>query len=82
MISFRTAATDATFAVRRASPSPVQKPGGDVIGAVEPAERSAAMVQGIADLYETKPDFHQRFGSPATARFAATALRLHVGDLP
>ena len=40
------------------------------------------MVQGIADLYETKPDFHQRFGSPATARFAATALRLHVGDLP
>lgn len=42
------------------------------------AERSAAMVRGMADLYETDPGFHQRFGSPEGARFAANALRIHV----
>lgn len=42
------------------------------------AERSAAMVQGMADLYETNPDFHQSFGSPEAAQFAANALRIHV----
>ncbi len=41
-------------------------------------ERSAAMVRGMADLYETDPDFHQTFGSPEAARFAANALRIHV----
>ena len=41
------------------------------------AERSAAMVQGMADLYETNPDFHQT-GSPEAAQFAANALRIHV----
>ncbi|HLR96564.1 MAG TPA: MerR family transcriptional regulator [Jiangellaceae bacterium] len=45
------------------------------------AERSAAMVQGVADLYETNPDFHQTFGSPEAAQFAANALRIHVRDL-
>ncbi|MFZ2529620.1 MAG: MerR family transcriptional regulator [Rhodococcus sp. (in: high G+C Gram-positive bacteria)] len=42
------------------------------------AERSAAMVRGMADLYETDPDFHQTFGSPEAAKFAANALRIHV----
>lgn len=41
-------------------------------------ERSAAMVRGVADLYETNPDFHQSFGSPEAAHFAANALRIHV----
>ena len=45
------------------------------------AERSAAMVQGVADLYETNPDFHQTFGSPEAAQFAASSLRIHVRDL-
>lgn len=45
------------------------------------AERSAAMVQGMADLYETNPDFHQTFGSPEAAQFAANALRIHVQHL-
>ncbi|MGW6621795.1 MerR family transcriptional regulator [Nocardia sp. NPDC055002] len=42
------------------------------------AELSAAMVRGMADLYETDPDFHQTFGSPEAAEFAANALRIHV----
>lgn len=42
------------------------------------ARRSAAMVCGMADVYETNPDFHQTFGSPEAARFAANALRIHV----
>lgn len=42
------------------------------------AERSAAMVRGMADLYETNPDFHRAFGSSEAAQFAATALRIHV----
>lgn len=41
-------------------------------------ERSAAMVLGMADLYETDPDFHQAFGGPEAAKFAANALRIHV----
>ena len=32
----------------------------------------------MADLYETNPDFHQTFGSPEAAQFAANALRIHV----
>lgn len=42
------------------------------------AERSAAMVCGVAELYESNPEFHQTFGTPEAARFAADALRLHV----
>ena len=42
------------------------------------AERSAGMVLGMADVYETNPDFHQTFGSPEAAQFAANALRIHV----
>lgn len=45
------------------------------------AERSAAMLRGMADLYETNPDFHQAFGSPEAAQFAANALRIHVQHL-
>ncbi|WP_241387563.1 MerR family transcriptional regulator [Rhodococcus sp. CH91] len=41
-------------------------------------ERSAAMVRGMTDLYETDPAFHQTFGSQEAARFAANALRIHV----
>lgn len=41
-------------------------------------ERSAAMVRGIADLYETDPDFHRTFGSQEAAQLAANALRIHV----
>lgn len=41
-------------------------------------ERSAAMVRGVTELYETNPDFHHTFGSPEAARFAAKALRIHV----
>lgn len=41
-------------------------------------ERSAAMVRGMADLYEADADFHRAFGSPEAARFAAESLRLHV----
>lgn len=46
------------------------------------AEKSAAMVVGVAEQYETDPDFHQSFGSRAAARFAAKALRNHVEHLP
>ncbi|WP_051703357.1 TipAS antibiotic-recognition domain-containing protein [Streptomyces sp. NRRL F-5630] len=42
------------------------------------AERSAAMVRCVADLYQTSPDFHHAFGSREAAQFAADALRLHV----
>ncbi|MCT2140793.1 MerR family transcriptional regulator [Dietzia cinnamea] len=45
------------------------------------AERSAAMLRGMADLYETNPDFHQAFGSPEAAQLAANALRIHVQHL-
>ncbi|WP_052462691.1 MerR family transcriptional regulator [Nigerium massiliense] len=41
-------------------------------------DRSAAMVRGMAALYETDPDFHETFGSVEAARLAAAALRLHV----
>ena len=41
-------------------------------------EKSAAMVLGVADQYESDPDFHLSFGSAAAARFAAAALRSHV----
>lgn len=41
-------------------------------------DRSAAMVRGMADLYETDPDFQQSFGGPEAAQFAAAALRIHV----
>lgn len=39
-------------------------------------ERSRAMVCGVASTYETNPDFHNSFGSPDAARFAAAALRI------
>ncbi|MTK03199.1 MerR family transcriptional regulator [Micromonospora sp. CP22] len=45
------------------------------------AARSAAMVCGVADQYETNPDFHQLFGGEAAARLAANALRIHVRHL-
>lgn len=41
--------------------------------------RSASMIRGMADLYETDPDFHHTFGGPEAARLAAEALRLLVG---
>lgn len=46
------------------------------------AEKSAAMVLGVAEQYETDPGFHQSFGSRAAAQFAAKALRNHVENLP
>jgi len=45
-------------------------------------EKSTAMVLGVADQYESNPDFHLTFGSEAAARFAAKALRNHMGRLP
>lgn len=45
-------------------------------------EKSTAMVLGLADQYESNPDFHQSFGSEAAARFAANALRNHMRRLP
>ncbi|MEE1737614.1 MerR family transcriptional regulator [Streptomyces sp. BE147] len=45
------------------------------------AARSADMVRGMADLYESSPDFHRIFGTREAARFAANALRLHVERL-
>lgn len=44
------------------------------------AENSAAMLLGMADMYEENPDFHLTFGSEAAATFAAEALRLHVRE--
>lgn len=44
-------------------------------------ERSAEMVIGIADQYESDPDFHVLFGSEAAARFAASVLRGHMRRL-
>lgn len=43
--------------------------------------KSVDMIRGLADQYETNPDFHVAFGSPEAAGFAANALRLHVGRL-
>ena len=40
------------------------------------------MVLGVADQYESNPDFHLTFGSEAAARFAADALRNHIRHLP
>jgi len=45
-------------------------------------EKSTAMVLGVADQYESNPDFHLTFGSEAAARFAANALRNHMRRLP
>lgn len=45
-------------------------------------EKSAAMVLGVADQYESDPDFHVSFGSAEAATFAAKALRSHVQRLP
>ena len=45
-------------------------------------EKSTAMVLGVADQYESNPDFHLTFGSEAAARFAADALRNHIRHLP
>ncbi|KNY05152.1 MerR family transcriptional regulator [Microbacterium sp. GCS4] len=46
---------------------------GDIAGA-------NAMVLGMAEQYETNPDFHVTFGTPDAAAFAAAALRTHVQD--
>ena len=46
------------------------------------AENSTAMILGVADLYESNPDFHRTFGSEAAAKFAADSLRIHVAHLP
>ncbi|MBM7769598.1 MerR family transcriptional regulator [Glutamicibacter nicotianae] len=43
--------------------------------------KSVDMIRGLADQYETNPDFHVAFGSPEAAGFAANALRLHVRGL-
>lgn len=43
--------------------------------------KSVDMIRGLADQYETNPDFHVAFGSPEAAGFAANALRLHVRRL-
>ena len=45
-------------------------------------EKSTAMVLGVADQYESNPDYHLMFGSAAAARFAADALRSHMRRLP
>lgn len=45
-------------------------------------EKSTAMVLGVADQYESNPDFHLTFGSEAAARFTANALRNHMRRLP
>lgn len=39
-----------------------------------------AMVLGMADQYETNPDFHATFGTPDAASLAASALRIHVRE--
>lgn len=44
-------------------------------------EQAAAMICGMASMYETNPDFHHTFGSPDAARLAAAALRIHVRAL-
>lgn len=44
-------------------------------------EKSAAMVLGMAEQYESNPDFYVSFGSEAAARFAADALREHMRRL-
>lgn len=45
-------------------------------------EKSTAMVLGVADQYESDPEFHRAFGSMEAARFAARALREHLRHLP
>lgn len=46
------------------------------------SEKSVAMILGIADQYESDPEFHRAFGSVEAARFAARALREHLRRLP
>lgn len=43
------------------------------------AEKSREMLLGMADMYESTPEFHVTFGTEKAARFAAEALRAHVG---
>lgn len=43
--------------------------------------RSIGMVLGLADQYESSPEFHVAFGTQEAARFAAEALRMHVAQL-
>ncbi|SMG48727.1 MerR family transcriptional regulator [Agreia pratensis] len=45
-------------------------------------KKAAAMVLGMADQYESNPEFHRSFGSEASASFAARALRIHVQQTP
>lgn len=44
------------------------------------ADNARAMVLGMADQYETNPDFHETFGTAGAAALAAAALRLHVRE--
>ncbi|WP_345470032.1 MerR family transcriptional regulator [Glutamicibacter ectropisis] len=43
--------------------------------------KSIDMIRGLADQYETNPDFHVAFGTVQAATFAANALRLHIRQL-
>lgn len=42
------------------------------------ADAAVSMVLGMADMYETDPDFHVMFGTAEAAAFTARALRVHV----
>lgn len=42
--------------------------------------QSAAMIRGMATMYETNSDFHESFGSKAAAQLAAQALRIHTAQ--
>src|SRR5690606_36525672 len=40
--------------------------------------KSIDMVRGLADQYESNPEFHTAFGTPEAAGFTANALRFHI----
>lgn len=42
------------------------------------ADRTRAMLTGMANLYASNPDFHPVFGGADAASFAAEALRHHA----
>jgi len=42
------------------------------------ARRSAAMICGMATMYETHPEFHHAFGTASAARLAAESLRIRT----
>lgn len=43
--------------------------------------KSVGMVLGLAEQYESNPEFHVAFGTPRAARLAAEALRINVAKL-